>query len=253
LVSSYDSNLTFLDDDYDLVVEPPNSDLISNMNIFDSISGGTFENDQNEGVQDQTFHTESVYFPLDSPPGEYRFFVEQFEQNGLGDAWKIEVMENGNIVDTENGCGASYAFSYFALECTSYVACKDDKICINDNCKSDGTPRFTLTWDGYDDLDLSVTTPEGLAINWQNAIDEASSGYFEDDFDYTGSKHAESVVFDGSIAPYGLYTINVEIYFQTGDLPDKWKLSVNVDGVEVKVWNQDGEASLTWNFSGANV
>jgi hypothetical protein len=42
--------LISLDDDYDFVVVPPNSEEISTWNTTDSYSDGIFEDDQNEAV-----------------------------------------------------------------------------------------------------------------------------------------------------------------------------------------------------------
>jgi hypothetical protein len=64
------------DDNYDLVVVPPDSESISTWHSIDAFSGGVFEDDRNEAIKAQTFHTESVYFPSVSPSVEYVFFVE---------------------------------------------------------------------------------------------------------------------------------------------------------------------------------
>ena len=255
-ISCYGPHPDFhLDDDYDFVVVPPNSERISTWHMSDSDSGGIFEDDQNEKVQAQTFHTESVYFPPSSPSGEYAFFVETSKQNGFADDWKIEVNETGQIVGMETGSGTSSVFYYLVLECEVNTDCMEDKICINNHCMTDGTPRFTLTWEGYDDLDISVKAPKGNLIFWNNSVDDDSFGFREDDFDYTSSKHAESVVFgsDENKALFGLYEVFVDVYSQSGNIPNKWRLSVNVNGNEVKAWSKKGDASLKWRYRRVNV
>jgi uncharacterized protein YfaP (DUF2135 family) len=240
-----------LDDDYDLVVVSPNSERISTFQNFDSNSGGVFENDKNEEVQAQAFHTENVYFPSNSPFGEYLFFVEAYTQNGFSDDWKIEVSELGEIVYVETGAGTSDAFPYVSLECKVIADCMEDQFCLNNHCMKEGIIRFTLTWEGYDDLDISVKTPKGNVISWENPNDDDSSGFREDDFDYTSSEHAESVVFgapNGGVAQFGMYQVYVDAYNQDGDIPNKWRLSVNVKGKEVKAWSKTGAASVKWGY-----
>jgi hypothetical protein len=238
------------DDDYDLVVVPPDSERISTWHSIDAFSGGVFEDDQNEAVQAQTFHTESVYFPSVSPPGEYVFFVETSKQRGFADDWKIVITESEEIVFNQTGFGTSDAISYFAPECTVNADCQQGKICLNNHCMTDGTPRFTLTWQGNDDLDISVITPGGNLISWENPSDDVSSGFREDDFDYTSFNHAESIVFgaNGTVAPFGTYQIFVSVYNQVDNILDKWRLSVNVNGKEIKAWSKKGETSIKWRY-----
>jgi hypothetical protein len=242
--------LISLDDDYDFFVVPPNSEEISIWNTTDSYSGGVFEDDINEAVQAQTFHTESIYFPSESPFGEYLFFVETSKQHGFADDWKIVVTELGVTVFNQTGFGTSDVFSYVALECKVNADCQQGKICLNNHCMTDGTPRFTITWQGNDDLDISAKSPRGNLISWEYPSDDISSGFREDDFDYTSDKHAESIVFgaNGAVAPIGIYQIFVSVYNQIDDLPNKWRLSANVNGKEIKAWSKIGATSFKWQY-----
>jgi hypothetical protein len=229
---------------------PPDSESILTWHSIDAFSGGVFEDDRNEAVQAQTFHTENVYFPSVSPLGVYLFFVEAFKQKGFADDWKIVITELGVTVFNQTGFGTSNVFSYFVPECKVNADCQKGKICLNNHCMTDGTPRFTLTWQGNDDLDISAETPQGKFICWRNPFDNVSSGFRENDFDYTSFNHAESIVFgaNGTIAPIGNYLIFVSVYNQIDDLSNKWRLSVNVNGKEVKAWRGSGNARLIWRY-----
>jgi hypothetical protein len=229
----------------------PNSQRISTLRNFDSASGGVFEDDKNKAVQSQASHTKSVYFPSNSPFGKYQFFVETNKQKGLLDDWKIEAIVKGKIEDMITGAGKSKVFSVVAVQqCKINNDCRKDQFCLNNRCMTQGTLRFTLTWEGTDDLDISVKAPQGKLICGEFPKDSVSSGFREDDFDYTSNKHAEFVVFgaNGVRAPVGMYQIFIKVYSAKENLPNKWQLSVNVKGKEVKVWRQTGGASINWKL-----
>jgi hypothetical protein len=52
----------------------------------------------------------------------------------------------------------------------------------------DGTPRFKLTWQGSDDFDISAKSPQGNLISLENPLDNLSTGFREDNIDYTSDK-----------------------------------------------------------------
>lgn len=58
-------------------------------------------------------------------------------------------------------------------ECTTNQECVDmstGTMCVNNECLNEGKPRFTLTWTGDDDLDLSVFTPAGREVSISRCI-----------------------------------------------------------------------------------
>jgi hypothetical protein len=121
-------------------------------------------------------------------------------------------------------------------ECTNNKDCllkfKGD-FCINNQCIRNGNPRITLTWYGDDDLDLSVTTPDGERVGYENLFDQSTGGSFDTLYSqFNLAYHVESISFPMSGAPSGEYRIEVDAYEVRED-PDIWTLEVytSVDGV----------------------
>lgn len=110
-------------------------------------------------------------------------------------------------------------------DCASNLALT--RLCINHHCVNEGDPRITLTWEGDDDLDLSVVTPQGVRVGYDNDFDQLSGGSFDTGFvqDVEGS-HVENIFFPVSgIAPVGDYTIEVDPY-EEREGSDTWLLQV---------------------------
>jgi hypothetical protein len=240
------------DDDYSLVVLTPDLDDIYFDRPFDNFSGGTFEQDQNEGLMENTFHTENIFFPPGTPAGEYIFFVDSIQINGVAEEWTLEAAFNGEEPQMRTGSGFSNFFSFFVVECSTNGDCLQGEICVVDRCIVDGTPRFTLTWQGDDDLDIYVVTPAGDRIWWQNSFDTNSLGTLEDDPNMLGFNHVESVYFDVASAPEGVFLVGVDSYEQL-DAADQWSVTINVGGVSTKSWtNLIGEQEFAWTYNGQN-
>ena len=119
------------------------------------------------------------------------------------------------------------------------IAANQGANCVNNQCLHDGNPRITLTWEGDDDLDLIVMTPDGTTIWYQNDFDSVSRGTFDTGYvqDVSG-QHVESVYFPQG--PVGEYRIIVSSFEKRGDA-DKWTIEV-FEG-DVSVLNLQGDGS----------
>lgn len=238
------------DDDLQLIAVTPGLNQIFEDNPHDVVSGGIFEADRNKNLAGETWHTESIFFPKDPPYGEYIFFVNVQEQRGVQDAWQVVTNVNGQDVAVKTGSGASPYFYYDHPECHQDGDCGSDSrsICKYGRCLSDGTPRFTLTWDGGDDLDLYIITPQGNHINFQNNTDEESGGELVADLGRVSGKYLEYAFFDlDGDAPLGTYTIGIDEWWPK-DEQDEWELTVHVGGEEVELWTGVGEQTFTFNY-----
>ena len=239
------------DDKYALNVVVPDTTIINAQAPNEVLSGGRFEPDKNAAISGDTFHTQSVYFPHGHPTGEYIFFVDMITQNGIADEWRIEMTEFGTEIFAESGTGVSNAFSYTAAECVVDTNCGANQVCIFSRCIVDGSPRFTLTWSGDDDYDLSVDPPNGNTIDWANAIDQKSGGELQDDSDPYGWNHVESVYFGvASKAQLGQYRVRVRTYQKNGFESDSWTLKIIVRGKVIRSWSQTGDATFRWRLAG---
>jgi hypothetical protein len=137
---------------------------------FDAASGARLEQDAYgaSGLvasQKTLFRTQSVYLENLTPYGDYSYFVDMIQQNGIADEWKLEVRELRKLVFNKTGTGYSEKFIHSAFECKYKINCNSNQVCTSGRCLVDGTPRFTLTWTGDDDLDLSVAAPRGKRIS----------------------------------------------------------------------------------------
>jgi hypothetical protein len=130
---------------------------------------------------------------------------------------------------TTHSCG-------IASEC---IAANQGSVCVNNECLRDGNPRFTLTWTGDDDLDLSVVTPAGVKISYQNDFDAATNGAFDTGFvqDVYGS-HVESIYFP--TGPDGAYHIFVTQFAEQGEEDDTWTLQVFMGGAVIAQISGEG-------------
>mmetsp|Transcript_12338 Transcript_12338/g.18955 ORF Transcript_12338/g.18955 Transcript_12338/m.18955 type:complete len:815 (+) Transcript_12338:100-2544(+) len=124
-------------------------------------------------------------------------------------------------------------------DCASNLAIA--RLCINHHCVNEGDPRITLTWEGDDDLDLSVVTPQGVRVGYDNDFDQLSGGSFDTGFvqDVEGS-HVENIFFPVSgTAPKGDYTIAVDPY-EEREGSDTWLLQVFEVGQSDPVLTETG-------------
>jgi hypothetical protein len=241
----------FLDDDHTLTVLTPKGGTISAGSPLDPNSGAVFESDDNFDAVSRSSHTENIYFPTSFPGGQYMFFVDVIAQVGTADRWRLEVIEFGETVVIETGFGYSEVFAYIAPECKTTQHCRKGEVCFNNRCIMNGTPRFTLTWTGDDDLDLSVTPPLGNKVDWWYQFDSRSGGSMQEDTTPMGTSHVESIYFGVSRqALTGRYIVEVDPYETNGGGSDPWKLKVSVRGKVAKSWSGTGKASFRFWYGG---
>ena len=129
------------------------------------------------------------------------------------------------------------------MRCQTTADCGGIKpqVCASNRCIHDGNPRITLTWDGDDDLDLLVVTPDGATIWYDNNFDPVSLGAFDTGHaqDVPG-QHVESIYFPLRSAPPGIYQIWVSSFEERGE-PDSWTVEVFSRGSSRMVVTGQGE------------
>jgi hypothetical protein len=123
---------------------------------------------------------------------------------------------------------------------------ESQQVCVNTRCVHDGNPRISLTWEGDDDLDLSVTTPKGVEIWYNNDFDEESGGVFDTSYvqDVLGN-HTENVYFRMG-EPRLTYTIKVRTHVQRGSA-DAWTVEVRAFG-RMKYFKGIGDEEFSYIF-----
>jgi uncharacterized protein YfaP (DUF2135 family) len=108
-----------------------------------------------------------------------------------------------------------------------------------------------LSWQGDDDLDLSVKAPVGSRVDHWNQFDSTSGGTLQDDTTPEGTGHVESIYFGiDSPAEVGRYRIRVTPYETRGDGSDSWTLTVHVGGQKRRSWYGTGAASYGFWYRG---
>ena len=256
------------DDDLDLYVVTPAGKTISASNPYDQESGGIFGE---EGVQTGFGnYVENVYFsPGQGPFGKYSYFVRSFRTSGTDDLWTLRVNAHGSEISIRSGVGSSATFTFdfgSFVEPTSAptkdnVSCNPspDECCVNEDCLvtevctqrvciDKGTPRFTLTWTGNDDLDLKVLTPLGTVVSFANPVDSESGGILgtpSDQFDF--GRHVENIFFPSTGGPPGTYSYHVQSFLPEG-VDDIWKVCVFVGGQEETCTSGRGSSSTLTYF-----
>ena len=161
----------------------------------------------------------------DSLPTE-REFLEIFSKNidqGLG-ITKVQEINTGVVSEsaTRKECNVT-------ADC---ITINKGPLCVNNQCLHEGNPRVTLTWEGDDDLDLVVRTPDGTAIDLSTDFDDVTGGVFDTFYSQDGyGRHVESIFFPISGGPSGDYKVEIMVYEQRGT-PDNWSLEVVTDKVD---------------------
>jgi hypothetical protein len=162
--------------------------------------------------------------PIANTPPTEREFLETFQ----ADLLQTNLTENITLVaiDEEYSNNTS---DVQRDECDSDAECLVNgrgDICVNDACLHEGNPRFTLTWEGDDDIDLIVVTPAGVNITYKATRDPFSRGYFDTQFSQVGfAPHVESITFPMTGGPGGTYKVYVNPYEEI-DSSDTWTLEV---------------------------
>jgi hypothetical protein len=235
------------DDDYSVTVLTTEYRKVNFENPKDPKSGGQYKSDNNLGATELSYHTASVNFPSKFIGGEYGFYVFLKRQVNAMDPWKLEVREKGNVMEIFRGRGSSMNYIYRTASCAKHQDCGLNRNCVSSQCIQDGTPRFTLLWEGSSSFELSVKPPKGLVISRNFVYDSNSGGEFEDDSKDPNSRHVQSVSFGGTkLAVGGAYNVNVTNNGLTAGA--SWTLNVNVYGVINRSITKTGNYSLNWNY-----
>jgi hypothetical protein len=263
------------DDDLDLYVITPIETIIYSQNRDDVPSGGKFgDNGKGNGVQDiPGTHIEYVVFaPNVGPIGIYQYYVETFRSTDEDDPWTITVFVSDQEVSLESGQGSSDIFVFdfnsttlapstlpsseefcdtSKVECCLESTCFPNEACTFTTCVDEGNPRFTLGWEGGNDLDLLVQTPLDTVISFSNVEDPESGGKFGEEFDQFGfGRHVENIYFPVAGGPTGEYSIYVRSFLSDGK-NDKYTIRVFVNGLEEVAFNGTGDSDrLTYVFQG---
>ena len=120
------------------------------------------------------------------------------------------------------------------VDCCSNEDCiaqEKGDTCVSNKCVLEGSPRFTLSWTGDDDLDLYAITPFGFQIYHEIREDPVTGGRLDrDEVPTMFGLHVENIFFPSPTS--GNYTYFVDAFSVIG-LVDPWLLQVFVDGVEV--------------------
>ena len=139
--------------------------------------------------------------------------------------------------------------SVFFDECCDVSDCRNSRdLCIQRTCITEGNPRFTLVWDGDDDLDLFVVTPTGTEISTDFVFDGMSGGRFDRDVDQSGlGMHIENIYFPILGTPSGEYAYGVRSSVRRGAGDDRWSIEVYDDGELIAEHTGSGQ-STTFNY-----
>ena len=198
--------------------------------------------------------------------------MSSYNVNGENDEWTVGVYVNDVEVANRKGRGSSAVLRYDynngdgpALppntcnlvkdECCQDSDCRvGEEVCYLRTCIDNGNPRFTLSWTGDHDFDLSVTPPIGESITLVNRFDEASGGRFtEDGVQFFFGDHIENIVFPLSGGPFGRYEYDVGRMNPDGP-GNPWVLQVFVNGEEVHRLSGTGVDNGFFEFSmGSNL
>ncbi|KAL3932999.1 MAG: hypothetical protein SGBAC_010591 [Bacillariaceae sp.] len=247
-------------DDYDLIVTTPSRIALSFVTEFDPTTGGRVGEKTDQ--LGSGYHVENTYFPAwAADAGVFIFSVRPMSTEGAADKWTLEVVDDQGPVFSRTGFGASNDFKYSKAsispvmrptnrpnnqptppptdgvcsiltdECCSDFDCPTTRdLCAQGYCIRDGSPRFTLTWDGDDNLDLVVVTPLGTTLSRSFIFDPLSGGIFEADTtqEQLGS-HFENIYFPLTGSPFGEYSIQVRSFQRYGS-DDSWTLQIHDGG-----------------------
>lgn len=249
---------------YWLTVVTPDGRHISAFSPFDADSGGIFEGPTQQLTQGHD--VESIYFPIEGgPPGLYTYYITNSVEVNSKESWIATVYVKGKSVAMQTGSGSSTLFSFQlggsslpedVLNELQRNVCNTtsdcillDTFCIKQICIEQGTPQFVLSWDGYNDISLSVVTPFQTTLSSQNPSDLESGGKFER-FDITNDSksHIESIYFAPEQGPAGVYPFYIH---SNDDKGDTWTVNIFVDGEEIVSYNGHGTSEiLFFDYSG---
>jgi uncharacterized protein YfaP (DUF2135 family) len=253
--------------DVALSVVTPLETTISWQNPVDLESGGKFSEYVDPNNPDHRI--ENIYFrPETNTLGIFPYYVHSFMSDGEGDIWTLSIYVDGEEISSEIGQGSSEIlfFDYSAGmdipasdqemcdplsdgECCTNADCFPNEFCASHTCVDEGNPRFTLSWEGANDLDLMVVTPLETVISFSNLEDLESGGKFGEEFDqFEYGQHTENIYFPMGGGPVGQYSLYVRSFLSYG-VDDQWTVGVYVDGKEELSFSGTGYSQrLTYNF-----
>lgn len=135
-------------------------------------------------------------------------------------------------------------------ECCSDDDCPTNSLCVQRTCIEEGNPRFTVTWNGDNQYNLTVTPPIGNAVSYLNPIDTYSGGRFDgDDLQSFAGLHVENVFFPTNGGPIGTYQYSLQSY-DVVDYADTWTITVYVNGEPVDTTTGTGNSdSMTFDYA----
>merc|ERR1740124_1440093 len=245
----YRATLTYFgNDEYSLAAYNAADDEFISI-VDQTVNEGFYEEDNNRLIDDNTWHTQNIYFTENTPPGTYYVWVELAERIGkVADSWTLTTYRNDEKLDTMTGFDDSEDLIFLAFECNTNEDCdeEDEEICVDNFCILSGTPRFTLRWEGEDDIDISVRTPLGGNINNENDYDDETEGRLYEMTSYK-AKPLDYVSFGN--APNGVYVINVEYDYSEDPINrNSWILTIDVDDTEVKRWSSTRASRFVWQY-----
>ena len=74
-------------------------------------------------------HVESISFPLDNTlEGVYRYYVREYQASNNDCIWLLEVVVDGEVVETQQGIGVSDIFEFGKCCCNKIGL---DSLCMN--------------------------------------------------------------------------------------------------------------------------
>ena len=148
------------------------------------------------------------------------------EDSDCGDSSRYQCIDNQCRLI---GCTISTADPN--IECCNVGDCATVQFCETTSCVDLGSPRFTLSWFGDDDLDLHVKAPGGIEIFHGQPNDPLTGGVLDQDtIPNPGDvrRWVESVSFPNG--PAGSYTFFVNNFAQSGLVDSRWQIEVFQEG-----------------------
>jgi hypothetical protein len=144
--------------------------------------------------------------------------------------------------------------------CQSDDDCDGERSCFRNTCVNNGPIRFSVAWFDDTDIDLSIISPAGEVVDWNNFAGAASDDGLIYDFPNCTAKcigagpYVESIYSDAPVPP-GVYTIRV-VHFsdrldegQGGD----FEVVINDNGNETTEGGNIHDAAPSATYSGNAV
>ena len=128
-------------------------------------------------------------------------------------------------------------------ECCVNADCSFAQICSRNTCVKKGSPQFLLAWEGDYDIALLVVTPVKSIVSWQDPIDLASGGRFEQYIDFVNNRCIENIYFAPNNELRGIYPYYIHS-FATDAVDDTWTVTIYIDGIEIETEIGKGSSEM---------